>query len=611
MRFLAPAAVWFAATIPVIVVFYLLKRRRVVLRVPSTVLWQRYLAETQASAPFQKLRRNALLLLQILLLLFAVFALVRPYVEGQQVPSSLRIMILDVSASMQSTDVVPSRFEAARGEVLRWVDGLKPGQRMVVLQSGSRTETRQSATSDKLALRRAIESCAVTDGPSRMGDALKMAESLVRDVPDAEIHLFSDGSVGGLDEFENRNLPLVYHRFGERANNVAITSLEVRANPENPLQRAVFASIANLSASPVSTLVELSFEGEPLDARPVQLPAHESGSVVFVVSQSRDGVFTLRHDAPDDLAVDNRASVFSELPAPVKVLLVTRGNRFLEKAIRAAGEVRLTVVPAVPEGSATWDFVVLDDVMPARWPEGNVLAIRSAATNWFQSTTVLRSPPIVDWKGTHPLLRFVNLDNVVVSEAIGVKAPAWGTVIADSPQGPLIIAGENGRQRVVWIGFDVLSSTWPLRVSFPMFIANAVSWLNPATVRAAQLNIRAGDPFRLELPQDAGAVAVRPPGSDWQSVTVGSSAREAVFGATDRQGVYGLKWRTNETAFVVRALDPIESDTAPRAEIKVGRYGAAAATTLRRGNLELWRWGAAVALGLLMLEGWVYHRRTA
>lgn len=611
MNFLAPAAAWFAATIPVIVIFYLLKRRRVTLRVPSTVLWQRYLAETQANAPFQKLRRNWLLLLQILVLICVVLALLRPYLPGHQTPSSLRVVILDASASMQSTDVAPSRFEAARLEALKWVEGLKAGQLMVVLQAGPRTDIRQSATSDRLALGRALEACAVTDGPSRLGDALKMSESLVRDVADAEIHLFSDGAVGSLEEFENRNLPLVYHRFGERANNVAITSLEVRANPENPAQRAVFASLANLSPAPVSTLVELLFDGQAIDARPLQLPPHESEAVVFVVNQLHDGVFTLRHDAKDDLPADNQASVVSQLPTPVKVLLVTRGNRFLEKALRAAGNVGVVVAGNLPDESGPWDFVVLDDVAPARWPEGNVLAVHTAPTNWFEFTAPLRNPPIVDWKSAHPLLRFVSLDNLAVSEALGVKPPPWGTVIADSQRGPLIVAGEFGRQRVVWIGFDLLASTWPLRLSFPMFMANAVDWLNPATARAAQLNLRAGDPLRFELPPNAGPVSVRRPGAEWQPLLTAAGAREAVFGGTDRQGVYGLRWGTNETSFAVRALDPVESDSTPRAEIKVGRYGAAPATSMRSGNLEVWRWGAAAALLFLMFEAWFYHRRTA
>ncbi|HIL68372.1 MAG TPA: hypothetical protein EYG38_00780, partial [Verrucomicrobia bacterium] len=65
MKFLYPTAFFFAASIPVVILFYLLKRRRVSRIVPSTLLWQKFLAETQASSPFQKLRHNWLLILQI------------------------------------------------------------------------------------------------------------------------------------------------------------------------------------------------------------------------------------------------------------------------------------------------------------------------------------------------------------------------------------------------------------------------------------------------------------------------------------------------------------------------------------------------------------------
>ena len=87
MSFLSPLAFAFAATIPVVIVFYLLKRKRVVKLVSSTLLWQRFLADTQASAPFQKLRKNWLLYLQILLLTLAVLALTRPYFATKAKPA--------------------------------------------------------------------------------------------------------------------------------------------------------------------------------------------------------------------------------------------------------------------------------------------------------------------------------------------------------------------------------------------------------------------------------------------------------------------------------------------------------------------------------------------
>src|ERR1043165_2353060 len=119
MSFLTPIAALFALSIPVVVVFYLLKRKRVVKLVPSTLLWQKFLSETQASAPFQKLRKNWLLILQIILLLVAILALARPYFATKSKPAQLRVIVLDASASMQATDERPSRFEKARAEALK------------------------------------------------------------------------------------------------------------------------------------------------------------------------------------------------------------------------------------------------------------------------------------------------------------------------------------------------------------------------------------------------------------------------------------------------------------------------------------------------------------
>src|SRR5437763_604215 len=174
MSFLSPIGLAFAASIPVVIVFYLLSGKRVIKLVSSTLLWQKFLAETQANAPFQRLRHNWLLILQILLLLLIVLALARPYFAGNAKSSRLRVVILDASASMQSTDESPSRFEKARSQALRLVDGLRDADQMVVLQTAANTEVKQSATSDKMALRRAIASCAPMDAPTRLVEAFKL-----------------------------------------------------------------------------------------------------------------------------------------------------------------------------------------------------------------------------------------------------------------------------------------------------------------------------------------------------------------------------------------------------------------------------------------------------
>src|SRR5215831_18941152 len=286
MNFLAPAAFAFAAAIPVVVLFYLLKRKRVVKLVSSTLLWQKFLAETQASAPFQKLRKNWLLILQLILLALAVVALSRPFFKTKAKPAELRVVILDASASMQATDESPTRFEKARSEALKWVDSLADTDQMVILQAGANTEVKQSATSEKAALRRALQSCVCSDGPTRLLPALRMAESLVRDQRNAEIHLFSDGAVPELSEFENKALPLIYHRVGKSSNNLGITALDVRANPEDARQRALYVSVGNFSTNSQLSDLELSLDDKLLETRPLSIPAGETSPEVFLANQS-------------------------------------------------------------------------------------------------------------------------------------------------------------------------------------------------------------------------------------------------------------------------------------------------------------------------------------
>jgi hypothetical protein len=182
--------------------------------------------------------------------------------------------------------------------------------------------------------------------------------------------------------------------------------------------------------------------------------------------------------------------------------------------------------------------------------------------------------------------------------------------LLDAPQASLIVAGDPGRRRAIWIGFDPLRSTWPLRVSFPMFIQNAVEWLNPAADISSQLLLRPGETFRLPLAQAVAKAEIVLPDGARRELPADKDARELVFGDTARQGVYRLTAGTNTTTFAVSLLDSSESNTKPRAELQLGKYAKVEATKVQRANLELWRSIAALALAVLLFEWWYYHRRT-
>jgi Ca-activated chloride channel family protein len=611
MKFLAPAAFWFALALPVVVVFYLLKRKRVVKLISSTLLWQRFLAENQANAPFQKLRKNWLLFLQLLMLLLVILALARPYFASEAKRSRLRVLVLDASASMQATDVKPSRAEVARAEALKYVDGLRDDESMIVLQVGAITEVRQSKTSEKAALRRAINSYQPTDSITRMDEALRLADTLIKNELDPQIHLFSDGEFPFPEGMENKPMPLVYHRIGASSDNAGITTMDVRANPDDPARRAIFANVANVSSNAINARLELSFNDRPVDLRTITLPPRGSAPQVFQVDQRENGVFKLKLVTDDALAVDNEASVISLLPQPVKVLLATSGNLFLEKALKAVPNVELSMTSDLRLAGGGYDIVVVDNLAPLEWPHANILAFNTWQTNWFSAVGKQEHPLIVDWKNTHPLLRFVNFQNVGINQSLAVKTPPWALPLVESPESPLILAGELNSARIVWVGFDVLDSSWPLRVSFPIFVANAIDWLNPATSRAELLSVQAGAPFRFRFEKPVDKASVVLPDGRESELLINTNTTEIVFGNTAKCGLYHLKTPGGDVAFTVNLLDSSETEITPRTELPFGKAGITVASAEQQASLELWRWIALAGLAALMFEWWFYHKRTA
>jgi hypothetical protein len=65
--------------------------------------------DLEANAPWQRLRRNLLLFIQLLFLSALILALARPYIWSEDFSGHTLILIVDTSASMAASDVAPNR----------------------------------------------------------------------------------------------------------------------------------------------------------------------------------------------------------------------------------------------------------------------------------------------------------------------------------------------------------------------------------------------------------------------------------------------------------------------------------------------------------------------
>src|ERR1700759_1953946 len=117
--FLSPLSAILAAAIavPTLVLLYFLKLKRREMDVASTFLWKKAIQDLQVNAPFQKLRRNLLLLLQLLLLVLLCLALSRPVSNYTPGAGKSSVILIDRSASMTAKDVKGhSRLDEAKSQ---------------------------------------------------------------------------------------------------------------------------------------------------------------------------------------------------------------------------------------------------------------------------------------------------------------------------------------------------------------------------------------------------------------------------------------------------------------------------------------------------------------
>ncbi len=567
------------------------------------------MADLHANTPLQKLRRNLLLFLQLLLLLVIIGALARPFIPASDLEGQSIVIILDASASMKAADISGTRFGAAKSIALKAVDDLGRGDKMAVISASARIRVASPFTSDKRALAVAINSLECKDTTTHLEDALRLADSLCARKKSAHIVVLSDGAFNPLTDSVSSQAEVTFLGIGRRAENVGIISLGARESLSAGGSREIFVATENFSSSPKSFTIEVSHEGELLDARKQTLSTGSKGGEVFAIPGSAAGMITVKLDLEDDLAADNSASLFLASTRQASVLLITKGNLFLERALVLDPALNVVKAAALPAEPASYDLVIIErveitDLPPAR---GYLFINTSSEMALAEMGEPAANPSIVDWRRNHPVTRHLDLGGVRIAEARPAVLKPWGQALAESEEGPLIAAGERKGVRSVYVGWDLLKSDFPLRVAFPIFIANCLEWLVGPSIADKQYVVRPGEAVSFSVPATLKEARITDP--------LGRTSVAALNGSpllitdTELAGVYQIEAEGLRRQIAVNLLSRDESDIQPVDQMLIGEKKIAASLGAPRTNKELWRWLVIVALLLATLEWIVYHRR--
>src|SRR6185503_14830261 len=327
---------------------YLLKLRRDETIVPSTLLWSRLVTDVEANAPWQRLRRSLLLLLQLLLVAILALLAARPFLERPAGLARDIVLVLDTSASMAATDVSPNRLEAAKAAALEALRDLPTGGKVSVVTADRTARIVVNETSDMGRVRQALDGIEPTSASGDLGDALELAGKLAARSGDAQILVATDGALATRPTV-NVDAPIKVLSVGRSHENQAIVALAVRTAPSG-VTRSVFVSVANLDLEAAQRRLELrGGDGALIEVRDLLLDPQARADVVIDDVPSDVGTIELRlvgpdpavETAPDDLATDDRAWAVVPPDARKLILLVGEGDPYLETALSYLPNVEL------------------------------------------------------------------------------------------------------------------------------------------------------------------------------------------------------------------------------------------------------------------------------
>lgn len=590
MEWLNPAGAWaFLGFLPVIAL-YVLKRKARRTPVPSLVLWKKTEERTRQNRPFQRLRSQLLLWLQLAMVAMLALALMRPVTAGGLKGES--VFIFDLSASMQAVDGQGlSRLEHAKRQALDLLDSMRDGDAVTVLAAGDAFSPLVSRSTDHTMAGSVIRGLEAGNGGADLSGALSLAAAMKREAPSMEIYVFSDSMVEMPDE---ANLRAV----GEDAPNVSLMDMSLQ-----PEENTAFVRLVSWGGD-MQVEVECYADGALCDVRAVSLTAGESQGVLLTVPEGTRSAMA-RVSPGGALAVDDTRWAVVQNRRQYTALLVTEGNVFLEVALRLKPELSLVLASPQDAKVATGcDLYIYDGVLPETLPEtGAIWAVNPPETvlgitpgQAVQASGNLRA---ATGEEAAEICEHLLLTDVTIRS---FRPLSGGTPMLLSGGETLLALSSEGERRGAVLGFDLHDSNLPLKADFPVLVQNLLSGLVPDAAASVKATV-CGQPVSFVL--DARSMFAQVETPDGRQIALEGT----VFTDTETPGIYRLvetleDGQKRETAFTLH-IPPEESDTLA---VPASVEGAQAQDT---SGYREWTGWVLVALFAVMLLEWEVSRRGA
>ena len=613
-----------------IVLLYVLKVRRRRVEVPFSLLWKRVLEENRPARLWDKLKWIVSLLIQLLVLLLLLLALGDPRTENALDEGRSVVLIVDTSASMTARDESGhrSRIERAQEEAQSVVDSLGPRDEVMLVRLDAQLEPVTPFLEDFGLVEEAITGLRPTATAADIREGIRFALDSLASRPRGSIVLVSDAAFpeSDLERFDEelpQTVELVHRPIGAEGGNVGITAFNVRRYPANRTNYEVYVQVQNYVDVPLS--VELSVYGGGslvhLDQVTLQPGAAELRIYPEIPAAGREleaRVRIVAGDTVDVFDLDDRAFALLPEQRPLRVLLVTPGNLYLEAPFILNESLEVVTIqpdeyraPNMGDPSAGFDVTVFDRVAPPIADSGNFLYFSPSGefSPWEIDGDVI-DPIIHSTQRNHALLRWISgMRDVNIARARHLALTEDDRVIASAIGGaPMIVARETMTRRLMAVAFDIGDTDFALRIGYPVLLLNALDWFTRDSSSLVEA-FHTGETWFVPI-GDRTVTEVNVTAPSGEEFRANASNGFAVFYG-EEVGFYSIAHSERVTQIAANLSDRDESRIAPPDQLVLG--GNEVESEFRDASLELafdpWMILIAIAFLIVLIEWWSWNRR--
>lgn len=570
MRLLSPASLGFLAFIPLIILMYILKQKFQEQEISSTYLWEQVLKDIEVNTPWQKLKKNILLFLQILAVAFLAFALSQPFLAVGGKNYANVIIVIDNTGSMNANfSSSQSLLEEAKKKAIKVVSSLNPGSKVSVISSGKQTQVELGSTTDKSEAVKKIKAIKSSNAAGDISDSLSLVKSISKQFQNYKAVFYTDKSID--IKGVNGEVDLI----PASGDNV---SLDYISHSKDDTGITAMVRVTNRSKTSLTREISVYGDQKILNIKNVDLKAGETKTVYFDKISPNIKYISSEISEKDALMTDNIIYDVIKQSDVQKVLLVSAKNVFIEKVLSSISSIELYKANPGEKITDKYDLYIFDGNFPKDMPsDGNMLLINPPESNPIAKVSKASS----DGQGEilkSAVTKYMDNAYFTVSQAEGLEVPYWGSTYMNVNGKPAGFLGDYKGRKVAVLGFDLHNSDFTLTSEFPIFMNNLMSYyIND--MFSGKASYQCGDQVDINPLPDASDVSIKTPDGSKDKLELKYPVKP--FEDTINAGIYTISQKVGDktTENLIAVNFPSDSESSINNEAKVIENTEAVGTT--------------------------------